>query len=66
MTGTRTIQGLQSMQFAPLSVKIRMTQSRIRDWVNFYGEDCVCISFSGGKDSTVLLHIAREMFPNLN
>ena len=56
---------LQSMQAAPLSVKIKMTQSRIREWVNYYGEDGVYISFSGGKDSTVLLDIARKMYPGI-
>lgn len=56
---------LQSMQAAPLSVKIKMTQSRIREWVNYYGEDGVYISFSGGKDSTVLLDIVRQEYPNI-
>lgn len=53
------------MQAAPLSVKIKMTQSRIREWVNYYGEDGVYISFSGGKDSTVLLDIVRQEYPNI-
>lgn len=56
---------LRVMQNLPLNIKIRMTQSRIRGWVNEYGEDGVYISFSGGKDSTVLLHIVREMYPNV-
>lgn len=25
----------------------------------------MCVSFSGGKDSTVLLHIARQLYPNI-
>jgi 3'-phosphoadenosine 5'-phosphosulfate sulfotransferase (PAPS reductase)/FAD synthetase len=29
------------------------------------GEDNVYISFSGGKDSTVLMHLAREIYPNI-
>jgi 3'-phosphoadenosine 5'-phosphosulfate sulfotransferase (PAPS reductase)/FAD synthetase len=56
-----TIQELYSMQAAPLSTKVRMTASRIRAWVNEYGEDGVYLSFSGGKDSTVLAHIIREV-----
>ena len=52
-------------QAAPLEIKVKMTQQRIREWVNHWGEDGVYISFSGGKDSTVLLHIAREMYPGL-
>lgn len=56
---------LRSMQAAPLSVKILLTKSRIRDWVNEYGEDGVYVAFSGGKDSTVLLTIARDLYPSI-
>lgn len=42
-----------------------MTENRIRGWVEEYGEDGVYVSFSGGKDSTVLLHICRKLYPNL-
>ena len=37
-----------------------MSCSRIRDWINKYGEDGVYISFSGGKDSTVLMDLVRN------
>lgn len=60
-----TIDDLYQMQAVPLSIKIRMTQYRIREWVRYYGEDGVYISFSGGKDSTVLLHLAREIYQNI-
>ena len=63
--GTRTIQDLRMRQALPLEIKIRMTESRIRDWVNVYGTDGVYVSFSGGKDSTVLLHIVRNIYPNV-
>lgn len=56
----RTLDGLRMMQAAPLSVKIRMTMSRIADWVNEYGEEGCYVSFSGGKDSTVLIDIIRN------
>ena len=56
---------LQSMQAAPLSVKVSLTKSRIREWVKRFGEDGVYVSFSGGKDSTVLLHLVREEYPNV-
>lgn len=62
---TRTIQDLRMRQALPLEIKIRMTESRIRDWVNVYGTDGVYVSFSGGKDSTVLLHIVRNIYPNV-
>lgn len=57
-----TINDLYQMQALPLSLKIRMTQRRIRDWVEYYGKDGVYVSFSGGKDSTALLHLAREIY----
>lgn len=61
----RDLWQLKSMQAAPLSVKVALTKDRIREWVNEYGEDGVYVSFSGGKDSTVLLTIAREMYPDI-
>lgn len=56
---------LKLLQALPLDIKIRKTQQRIREWVEYYGEDGVYVSFSGGKDSTVLLDIVRKMYPNI-
>ena len=53
------------MQGLPLAVKIEKTKQRIREWVEYFGEDGVYVSFSGGKDSTVLLTIARQLYPNI-
>lgn len=53
------------MQALPLNMKIKLTQSRIRQWVNEFGEDGVYVAFSGGKDSTVLLDIVRKMYPSI-
>lgn len=47
------------MQSLPLERKIEMTAERIRGWYEYYNGN-VAISFSGGKDSTVLMHIARN------
>lgn len=60
-----TIQELKTRQALPLEIKIRMTEQRIREWVNEFGIDGVYVSFSGGKDSTVLLHIARRIYPDI-
>lgn len=60
-----TVEDLKQMQALPLNLKIRLTQSRIRSWVDEYGCDGVYISFSGGKDSTVLLHIVRDLYPDV-
>ena len=56
---------LKYLQSLPLDFKIMMTKARIREWVSHYGEDGVYVSFSGGKDSTVLLHLVREEYPNI-
>lgn len=55
---------LSELQTLPLNIKIRMTQTRIRDWYSTYGGN-VYVSFSGGKDSTVLLHLVRELYPDV-
>ena len=60
-----TNQELKMRQALPLESKVAMTKLRIREWVHEFGEDKVYVSFSGGKDSTVLLHIVREMYPNI-
>lgn len=60
-----TMTDLYQMQSLPLSAKIRMTQNRINAWVDEFGEDGVYVSFSGGKDSTVLLDIVRKDYPNI-
>ena len=56
-----TMSDLYQMQSLPLSAKISMTARRINEWVDEFGEDGVYLSFSGGKDSTVLGHIIREV-----
>lgn len=47
---------LKELQALPLSQKIAITQARIIEWFQFW-EGNVYLSFSGGKDSTVLLDI---------
>lgn len=47
---------LKQMQSLPLEAKIIMTQQRIRQWYDYWDGE-VYVSFSGGKDSTVLKHI---------
>lgn len=56
-----TKQELHQWQALPLEIKILMTAERIRNWVNEFGEEGVYLSFSAGKDSTVLGHIIRDI-----
>lgn len=59
-----TREDLKTMQAWPLERKIQVTQTRIIEWYQrFNGQ--VYVSFSGGKDSTVLLHIARQLYPDI-
>ena len=48
----------------PLSIKLRITELRIRQWYERYLGNAH-ISFSGGKDSIVLLHLARSIYPEI-
>ncbi len=53
---------LRQRQALPLDAKIELTKRRIKQWCDEY-DDMVYVAFSGGLDSTVLLHIARQVFP---
>ena len=55
---------LQQRQGLPLWMKIKYTEHRIINWYN-YNHGNVCVSFSGGKDSTVLLHLVRSLYPEV-
>ena len=48
-----------------LESKIVQTKYLIREAVSEFGLDKVYISYSGGKDSTVLSHIAKTMYPDI-
>lgn len=60
-----TNEDLKTMQNWPLERKIQVTQLRIMEWYERW-EGNVYISFSGGKDSTVLLDLARRIYPYLD
>lgn len=55
---------LRQKQSIPLEGKIRLSEVRIRQWYERWNGE-VCIAFSGGKDSTVLLHLVRSLYPNV-
>ena len=55
---------LAQMQSLPLRAKIIMSQQRIRQWYEHW-DGQVYVSFSGGKDSTVLKHIIDGMYDDV-
>ena len=58
------ISDLRQRQALPLNAKVSMSQNRIREWYQHWDGD-VYISFSGGKDSTVLAHLVRDLYPDV-
>lgn len=61
----RTIKELHELQQLSLSAKYDWCCQKIIEWVEEYGLDHVYVSYSGGKDSQVLLYIARRLFPTI-
>jgi 3'-phosphoadenosine 5'-phosphosulfate sulfotransferase (PAPS reductase)/FAD synthetase len=57
-------QDLKIMQSLPLEIKIDMTKRRIQEWYEHW-DGMVYVSFSGGKDSTVLKHIVDSMYDDV-
>jgi len=47
-----------------LDLKVRMTQQRVRRWYERFSGN-VYVAFSGGKDSSALLHLVRELYPQV-
>lgn len=58
-------QTLASLREMNLESKIIQTKYLIRQAVLEFGLEKVYISYSGGKDSTVLSHVAKSMYPNI-
>lgn len=50
-------------KYLPYEIKIRLSETRIREWYENWNGD-VYVSYSGGIDSTVLLHMVRKVLGN--
>lgn len=57
-------QYLKELQALPLERKIQISTTRIIEWYQRF-EGKVYVAFSGGKDSTVLLHLVRKIYPDV-
>lgn len=55
---------LRMRQQLPLEIKEQMTGNRVRQWYNYFHGN-IYVSFSGGKDSTVLLNLVRKIYPHV-
>ena len=55
---------LSQMQSLPLEVKIQMSKRRIQEWYEHFDGN-VYLSFSGGKDSTVLKHLIDSVYDDI-
>lgn len=54
--------GLRSL---PLEAKIYKSKMLINEAVDEFSVNSTYISYSGGKDSTVLSHLAKQLYPNI-
>ncbi len=59
-----TVSDLIMLQSLPLDIKIEKSKLRIQEWYEHWNGQ-VYVSFSGGKDSTVLLHLVRSLYPEV-
>ena len=55
---------LRQLQSLPLQAKITLAEQRIMEWYKYFDGN-VYISFSGGKDSTVLTHLVHGIYPDV-
>lgn len=55
---------LRQRQSLPITIKIEMAKRRITHWYDMW-QGNVHVTFSGGKDSTLLLHLVRMLYPHV-
>lgn len=62
-TDLHTEEELKERQALPLDDKIKLSIDTIEEFYKIT-DGKMYVSFSGGKDSTVLLHLVRSVYPN--
>lgn len=55
---------LRQKQSLPMRAKVAMSEIRIMEWYDHFNGN-VYVSFSGGKDSTVLAHLVHRYYPDV-
>ena len=55
---------LKQRQSLPLHLKIELSKNRIKQFYEHF-DGKIYVSFSGGKDSTVLLHLVRSLYSDI-
>ena len=61
---SHTAEDLRALQAKTLEEKIQISTARIIEWYEHWNGQ-VYVSFSGGKDSTVLLDLVRRVYPDV-
>lgn len=57
-------QQLRELQAKPFEEKLAITKARIIEWYEYF-KGQVFVSYSGGKDSSVLLDIVHKIYPDV-
>lgn len=60
----RAMETLNHRRALPLEEKIELSLARVRDWYEAW-DGAVSVSYSGGKDSSVLLWLVRQLYPEV-
>lgn len=60
----RMVEVLKLRQSYTLEQKVELTKEKIHEWHKAHNGQ-IYVAFSGGKDSTVLLHITRSIYPDV-
>lgn len=49
----------------PYEIKVKMTEHRLCEFIEYYGQNDTVVSISGGLDSTAAMHFIHSRYPNV-